>query len=79
MKSKKLKRFITILCSILLTVSCNSSGGGGGKVAGGGIGGSGVISSGRITAFGSVEVNGTEFDTSNAEIIVNGVEWDCSR
>ena len=74
MKSKKLKRFITILCSILLTVSCNSSGGGGGKVAGGGIGGSGVISSGRITAFGSVEVNGTNFDTSNAEIIINGVE-----
>jgi len=74
MKSNQLKRFITILFSILLTVSCNSSGGGGGKVAGGGIGGSGVISAGRITAFGSVEVNGTMFDTSNAEIIINGVE-----
>jgi cytochrome c-type biogenesis protein CcmE len=74
MKSNQLKRFIYILCSILLTVSCNSSGGGGGKVAGGGIGGSGVISAGRITAFGSVEVNGTMFDTSNAEIIINGVE-----
>ena len=43
-------------------------------MAGGGIGGTGVISTGRITAFGSVEVNGTEFDTSNAEIIINGVE-----
>jgi cytochrome c-type biogenesis protein CcmE len=74
MKSNRFKRSITILCSILLTVSCNSSGGGGGKVAGGGIGGTGVISSGRVTAFGSVEVNGTEFDTSKAKVIVNGVK-----
>jgi cytochrome c-type biogenesis protein CcmE len=43
-------------------------------VAGGGIGGTGVISSGRVTAFGSVEVNGTEFDTSKAKVIVNGVK-----
>ena len=43
-------------------------------MAGGGIGGSGVISSGRVTAFGSVEVNGTEFDTSNAKVIINGVK-----
>ncbi|MGD9327109.1 MAG: DUF5666 domain-containing protein, partial [Desulfobacterales bacterium] len=74
MKSNRFKRSITILCSILLTVSCNSSGGGGGKVAGGGIGGTGVISSGRVTAFGSVEVNGTEFDTRKAKVIVNGVK-----
>jgi len=74
MRSNKLKIFTTILCSIFLVFSCNGGGGGGGKVAGGGIGGSGVISAGRITAFGSVEVNGTMFDTSNAEIIINGVE-----
>jgi hypothetical protein len=43
-------------------------------VAGGGIGGTGIISSGVITAFGSIVVNGTEFDTSNADIIVNGEE-----
>ena len=43
-------------------------------MAGGGIGGSGAISSGRITAIGSVEVNGTEFDTRNAEIFINGVK-----
>ncbi len=43
-------------------------------MAGGGIGGTGIISSGTITAFGSVEVNGTKFDTSNAAIIINGVE-----
>jgi hypothetical protein len=42
--------------------------------AGGGIGGTGIISSGTISAFGSIVVNGTEFDTSTAEIIVNGEE-----
>jgi cytochrome c-type biogenesis protein CcmE len=74
MKSNQFRSFISVLCSILLTVSCGGGGGGGGKLAGGGIGGSGVISAGVITAFGSVEVNGTEFDTSNAVIIINGVE-----
>ncbi len=73
MKSSQLKRFISVLCSVFLMVSCGS-GGGGGLVAGGGIGGTGIISSGTITAFGSVEVNGTKFDTSNAAIIINGVE-----
>ena len=74
MKSNQFRSFISALCSIFLVFSCNGGGGGGGTWAGGGIGGSGVISSGRITAFGSVEVNGTMFDTSNAEIIINGVE-----
>jgi cytochrome c-type biogenesis protein CcmE len=74
MKSNQLKRFISVLSSVFLMVSCGGGGGGGGLVAGGGIGGTGVISTGVITAFGSVEVNGTEFDTSNAAIIINGVE-----
>lgn len=60
--------FVSILCSIFMLVSC----GGGGLLAGGGIGGTGFIRSGVITAFGSVVVSGTEFDTSNAEIIING-------
>jgi hypothetical protein len=42
--------------------------------AGGGIDGSGIISSGAVSAFGSIVVNGTRFDTSEAEIIVNGVQ-----
>ncbi len=42
--------------------------------AGGGIGGTGIISQGAVSAFGSIFVNGTEFDTSNAAIIVNGEE-----
>jgi hypothetical protein len=40
--------------------------------AGGGIDGSGIISSGAVSAFGSIVVNGTRFDTSEADIIVNG-------
>jgi hypothetical protein len=51
----------------LVLISCGSS-------SGGGIGGSGVTSQGSITGFGSIIVNGTEFDTTNATIIVEGVE-----
>ena len=72
MKSDYLNGFISALVSVLLLISC--SGGGGGMTAGGGIGGTGIISQGAVSAFGSIFVNGTEFDTSNAEIIVNGEE-----
>ena len=41
-------------------------------VAGGGIGGTGIISSGVVTGLGSVVVNGSKFDTSNAAVIING-------
>jgi hypothetical protein len=41
-------------------------------MAGGGIDGSGIISSGAVSALGSIVVNGTRFDTSEAEAIVNG-------
>ncbi len=60
---------IPFLC--LLLASCN--GGGGGAIAGGGIDGTGIMSAGVVTAIGSIEVNGTEFDTTNALVIVNGV------
>ena len=72
MKSYHLRGFISALFSVFLLISCGS--GGGGMTAGGGIGGTGIISSGTISAFGSIVVNGTEFDTSNAAIIVNGEE-----
>ena len=72
MQSNQLKSLISVVCSFLLLISCGSSGGG--MTAGGGIGGTGIISSGTITAFGSIMVNGNEFDTSNAAIIVNGEE-----
>jgi hypothetical protein len=72
MKSYHSRGFISALFSVFLLISCGN--GGGGMTAGGGIGGTGVISSGTISAFGSIVVNGTEFDTSNAEIFVNGEE-----
>jgi len=66
MKMHHLKTLILALYIALLSVSCGVSG------AGGGIGGSGIISVGMITAFGSIVVNGAEFDTRNAEVIVEG-------
>jgi hypothetical protein len=72
MQSNQLKSLISVVCSFLLLISCGSSGGG--MTAGGGIGGTGIISQGAVSAFGSIVLNGTEFDTSNAEIIVNGEE-----
>jgi hypothetical protein len=43
-------------------------------LASGGIDGTGIISSGAVSAFGSIVVNGTKFDTSNAAIIIRGEE-----
>jgi len=62
----------------LLFLTVAACGGGGGDIAssggeGGGIGGSGLTSLGEITGFGSIFVNGIEFDTDTAEIIVNGL------
>ncbi|MFC1876505.1 DUF5666 domain-containing protein [Thermodesulfobacteriota bacterium] len=66
MKTYHFRRLLMALCSVLLLVSCSSSGGG--------IGGTGIISRGTVSAHGSIFVNGTEFDTSNAVIMVNGLE-----
>lgn len=52
---------ISLLLATLLCVSC----GGGDQLAGGGIGGTG-ITSGTVTGFGSIFVNGVEFDTAGA-------------
>jgi hypothetical protein len=60
----------------LLAVSClniaGCGGGGGGSLAGGGIGGTGIVASGTITAFGSIFVNGIEFETDGANRDVDG-------
>jgi len=75
MKSLKSKCRILALLYCLLLTSFNGCGGGGGSMwAGGGIDGSGIMSSGIVSAFGSIVVNGTRFDTSEADIIVNGVQ-----
>ena len=60
----------TLSATIALTLTaCGGSSGGG--VAG--IGGSGYISSGSVTGFGSVFVNGVEFETDSAEFEIDDV------
>jgi hypothetical protein len=64
---------LAVLASVivLLAVGCGSGGGGGGGLfAGGGIGGTG-ITSGTITGFGSVFVNGIEFETGSSSFDVD--------
>ena len=69
MKSMILKGLILASIVSMLLISCD---GGGSSHAGGGIDGTGIMSAGVVSAFGSIEVNGTEFDTSNAEVFING-------
>lgn len=69
------QRIVRIFLATLLFCAAGCGGGGGGSgtdVAGGGIGGTGV-SVGAITALGSIDVNGVEFDTKDAVVIVGGV------
>ncbi|GAB4348622.1 MAG: hypothetical protein Kow006_09510 [Gammaproteobacteria bacterium] len=62
-----------LLVASLLALTLQSCGGGGGTVAGGGIGGTGVISSGSVTGFGSIWQNEVEYETTGAEFEVNDV------
>ncbi|MFK8048995.1 MAG: DUF5666 domain-containing protein [Halioglobus sp.] len=72
--------FLRNLFSTALLVALSScGGGGGGGVANvtdnhGGIGGSGVTSAGTIDAFGSIFVNGVEFETDEATILIDGLQ-----
>jgi len=67
----KLKRLVAlaVLTASVLVVACDPENI---DLAGGGIGGSGVTS-GPISGFGSVFVNGLELDTSDASFTINGV------
>ena len=67
----KLKHLVAlaVLTASILVVACDPENV---DLAGGGIGGSGVTS-GPISGFGSVFVNGLEIDTSNASFTINGV------
>lgn len=66
-----MKRNLSILAALLwfagICLAACSSG------SGGGTGGTGIISRGAISEYGSIFVNGTEFDTSAADVIVDGV------
>lgn len=68
-----------VLLSLLLIPglglpSCGGGAGGGGiaGIGGGGIGGTGVTSTGTIDGFGSIYVNGVEFDTGESEVFLDG-------
>lgn len=65
MNKRHIEMCIAMIFSTMLLLSCGSS-------SGGGIGGSGIISRGAITEFGSIVVNGKVFDTTDAFIIVDG-------
>lgn len=70
-------KIIAMLLLLSTLISCGGGGGGSsvastGEESGGGIGGSGVTSSGTINGFGSIFVNGVEFETDTAEILLDG-------
>ena len=64
MEAWRAARIIVALLASFSLASCADSGGG--------IGGTGYVSNGTITAFGSIVVNDVEFDTRNAEVIIGG-------
>ncbi len=65
MKNKGILSILWLVSVLLLMVACSNS-------SGGGVGGSGIINRGTISDFGSIVVNGTDFDTSDAAIIIDG-------
>lgn len=67
-----MKAMTTLLATALLLILAACGGGGGLTVANGGIGGTG-ISTGPITAFGSIFVNGVKYDVDSASFTRNGV------
>ncbi len=69
MKPKQLSAWLLTLVTALASSGCGESI----ILAEGGIGGTG-ISSGQVSGFGSVFVNGVRFDTREAQIFVDGVE-----
>lgn len=62
---------ITGILGISLWLTACSGGGGGLDIASGGIGGTGYTE-GAISGFGSIFVNGIQYDTSEAEVVING-------
>ena len=71
MRIQRFKHALMAGLILLVTASC-SGGGGSDPSNGGGVGGSG-ITFGKITGFGSVFVNGVEYETTNATITLDGI------
>ncbi|MCF6254178.1 MAG: DUF5666 domain-containing protein, partial [Thiomicrorhabdus sp.] len=66
-------KLTTLAAAISLTTLLVACGGGSGGTDTAGIGGSGFTSSGTITGFGSVFVNGVKFETTNATFDIEGI------
>ena len=65
MRSAKLAKHLSMAVAVALISSCMSSG------SGGGITGTGIVI-GSISGFGSIFVNGIEFDVSRAGVTIDG-------
>jgi hypothetical protein len=74
MKKSLLLQIALAAAFLILTISCSGSSSSD-NAAGGGIGGTGTIgaSSGAIEGFGSVFVNGVEWETNGTEFEIEGV------
>ena len=71
---KKSLLVMPVALALLILWGCSGGAGGGGSLtAGGGIGGSGVTV-GSVSKFGSVFVNDVEYGTTDAVVVVDGVE-----
>jgi len=66
------KQLFQSLALILLGSTLLGCGGGGGGGLVSGIGGTGITASGTITGFGSIFVNGVEFETGTASVTLDG-------
>jgi hypothetical protein len=67
------RNLVLLAWTLIAVTGCGADGGGanGGGIASGGTGGTGV-SYGPVTDFGSVFVNGVEFNTTNSTVTLNG-------
>ncbi|MGB1311936.1 MAG: DUF5666 domain-containing protein, partial [Leucothrix sp.] len=69
--SRPAQRLYRLLCLLLSCVLLNACGGDALQLANG-IGGTGITAIGRLTAFGSVYVNGVHYNTDTAQFQYNG-------
>jgi len=69
MKNSHIKTALLLMACVFAAFACSNSSSG----SGGGTGGTGIISRGSISEFGSIVVNGTEFDTTDAIVVLKGI------
>jgi hypothetical protein len=74
MKTHQIPALLLFLAVLLALVACAGGGSGGTGNTGGGVGGSGIIGRGAISELGSIVVNGTEYDTAGALVVIDGKE-----